>query len=70
MILNLPPSLAEELKVWQMAFEKAYGRPVSFAEMIRGMLDSMPDTEPGVTEEFERLLQAHPEWEDKIREDY
>ena len=37
--LNLPSSLVEELKVWRMAFGNAYGKPVSYADMLRGMLD-------------------------------
>jgi hypothetical protein len=38
--LNLPKTLVEELKIWRLAFCSAYGKTVSYGEMIRGMLDS------------------------------
>lgn len=59
--LNLPGSLVDELKVWKMAFSASYGRTVSYAEMIRGMLDSLEDTEPGVVEELDEIMKKHPE---------
>lgn len=64
--LNLPSPLIEELKVWQMAFNNAYGRSVTYGEMIRGMLDSLEDTEPGVVEELNRLVEKHPELKEKL----
>ncbi len=39
--LNLPASLVDELGIWKMAFAAAYGRQISYGEMIRGMLDSL-----------------------------
>ena len=59
--LNLPASLVDELGVWKMAFAAAYGRPVSYGEMIRGMLDSLEDTEPGVIDELDAIVKRHPE---------
>lgn len=64
--VNLPTSLVEELKVWRLAFNASYGRTISYAEMFRSMLDSLKDTEPGVFEEMERLLEKHPELMDKF----
>ena len=64
--LNLPTSLVDELKIWKMAFAASYGRVISYSEMIRGMLDSLEDSEPGVVEELNRLLEKHPELQEKM----
>ena len=64
--LNLPTELVEELKVWKMAFSASYGRPMSYGEMLRGMLDSLEDSEPGVVEELDRLLKKHPRLAEKM----
>lgn len=64
--LNLPTALVEELKVWRMAFNNAYGKSVSYGDMIRGMLDSLEDTEPGVVEELETIIKKHPELQEKL----
>lgn len=64
--LNLPKPLVEELKVWKMAFAAAYGRQVSYGEMIRGMLDSLEDSDPGVVEELDRIVEKHPELQSKL----
>lgn len=64
--LNLPSSLVEELKVWRMAFNSSYGKMVSYGEMLRGMLDSMEQSEPGVVKELEEILEKHPELKDKM----
>lgn len=64
--LNLPASLVDELGIWKMAFAAAYGRPVSYGEMIRGMLDSLEDTDPGVVEELDAVVKKHPEVLDKL----
>ena len=64
--LNLPGTLVDELKVWKMAFSASYGRTVSYAEMIRGMLDSLEDTEPGVVAEMDEILKKHPELAEKM----
>lgn len=64
--LNLPKTLVEELKVWRLAFCAAYGKTVSYGEMIRGMLDSLEDSDPGVVDELDRILTKHPELYDKM----
>lgn len=64
--LNLPASLVDELKVWQMAFVASYGRQVSYGEMIRGMLDCLEDIEPGVVEELDLIMKRHPELLEKM----
>lgn len=64
--LNLPTSLVEELKIWRLAFTASYGKSVSYAQMIRGMLDSLPDTEPSVVEELDGMLKRHPELQEKL----
>lgn len=64
--LNLPTALVEELKVWRLAFNASYGRSVSYGEMIRGMLDSLEDTEPGVVEELNSIIVKHPELLEKM----
>ena len=66
--LNLPKDLVEELKIWKMAFTAAYGRTVSYGEMIRGMLDSLEDSDPGVVEELEAIVNRHPELLEKLNE--
>ena len=64
--LNLPTSLVEELKVWRMAFSASSGKNVSYAEMIRGMLDSLNETAPGVVDEMDSIVTKHPELKEKI----
>ena len=59
--INLPQSMIEELKVWKAAFTAAYGAPKTYEEMLRGMLDSLQDTEPAVHAEFCRIIENHPE---------
>ena len=59
--LNLPSALVEELKVWKTAFSAAYGRPVSYAEMIRSLLDYIPENEPDVEEQLDQITTKHPE---------
>lgn len=65
--LNLPKPLVEELKVWRMAFCACYGKTVSYGEMIRGMLDSLEDSDPGVVEELNGMVERHPELQEKLR---
>jgi 2-hydroxy-3-keto-5-methylthiopentenyl-1-phosphate phosphatase len=65
--LNIPESLVEELKVWKMAFSMSYGRTVSYAEMIRSMLDSIPQSDPEVSEALEKILEMNPELSDKMK---
>ncbi len=64
--MNLPTSLVEELKIWRLAFTASYGRNVSYAQMIRGMLDSLQDTGPAVVEELENIINRHPELKDRL----
>lgn len=66
--LNLPTALVEELKIWRLAFNASYGKNVSYAQMIRGMLDSLEDTDPGVVEELDHMVKKHPELLDKLAE--
>lgn len=54
--LNLPKKLVEELNIWKMVFCACYGRTVSYGEMIRGMLDSLEDSDPGVIEELDLII--------------
>ena len=61
--LNLPQNLVEELKLWRQAFSAAACRNVSYAEIIRGMLDNLDDTDPDVTREMDRMVAEHPELE-------
>lgn len=64
--LNLPTALVEELKIWRLAFNASYGKNVSYAQMIRGMLDSLEDTDPGVVEELDLIMKRHPELMEKM----
>ena len=64
--LNLPKALVEELKIWRLAFCSAYGKTVSYGEMIRGRLDSLEDSDPAVVDELENILAKHPELEEKM----
>ena len=66
--LNIPDSLVEELKVWKMAFSMSYGRTVSYAEMIRSMLDSMPQSDPEVYGALTKLLEMNPELKEKMND--
>ncbi len=65
--LNIPASLVEELKVWKMAFSMSCGRTVSYAEMIRSLLDSVPQSAPEVYEALEKLLEMNPELKGKVK---
>lgn len=64
--LSLPETLVEELKIWRRAFSNSYNRNISYEEMIRLMLDSMEDYEPGVVAELERMVQLHPELQNQL----
>lgn len=66
--INLPTPLVEELKIWRMAFCSAYGRSVTYGEMIRGMLNSLEDSDPSVFEEMGRILTKHPGLWEKMPE--
>lgn len=64
--LSLPGTLVEELKIWRRAFSNSYNRNISYEEMIRLMLDSMEDYEPGVAAEMVRMVQAKPELQQQL----
>ena len=64
--VNLPKALVEELKIWKRAYSNAYNKQVSYGEMIRGMLDSMEEIDPGVVEELDNMVKLHPELMDSL----
>lgn len=64
--LNLPKDLVEELKVWRQAFMVAYGRTVSYGEMIHTMLGLLDANEPDVVAAMDMLTKAHPELAEKL----
>lgn len=64
--VNLPTDLVEELKVWRQAFGVCQGRPVTYAEMFRMMLDDMDSAEPDVVAVLDEMAQRHPELAAKI----
>ena len=64
--LNLPKVLVEEMKLWRMAFCASYGKQVSYGEMLRRMLDSLEDSEPGVVAEMDEIIKKHPELAEKM----
>lgn len=59
--INLPKEIVDELKLWKVAFAAAYGRSVSYGEMIKGMLVDIKHTAPSVHEEFRGMLERNPE---------
>ena len=64
--LNLPLALVEELKIWRQAYMIAYGRTVSYAEMIRTMLDHLDSEEPDIVKAMDLLIENHPELAEKV----
>lgn len=64
--VNLPTDLVEELKIWRQAFGVCQGRPVTYAEMFRMMLDDMDSAEPDVVAVLDEMAQRHPELAAKI----
>lgn len=60
--IRLPQELIDELKVWRIAFIRAYNRPMTYEYMLRGMLESLEDSDPAVHEEYCRLME-HKETE-------
>lgn len=53
--INLPTDLIEEIKIWRQAYMMCYCRNVSYAEMIRSMLDSL-----------DMIIKKHPELAAKV----
>jgi len=66
--INLPDAMVEELKIWRMAFTAAYGRSMSYGEMLRSMLDGLPEIEPGVVYEMDHILSVHEDLAAKMTE--
>ena len=64
--INLPTDLIEEIKIWRQAYMMCYCRNVSYAEMIRSMLDSLDDTEPDVVQAMDMIIGRHPELAEKV----
>lgn len=64
--INLPLDLVEELKIWRQAFMVAWGRTVSYAEMLRSMLDNLDADEPDVCRVMDMIIKEHPELAGKI----
>jgi len=64
--IGLPKDLVEEMKVWKTAFSLAYGRTMSYGEILRGMFDSLQTSDPAVVEELDGMVKMHPELMDKL----
>ena len=64
--LRLPETLIDELKVWKRAYEKSYNAPVTYEFMLRSMLDSLQEGEPGVLGEMEKMLEEDPSLLEKM----
>lgn len=59
--IRVSEELAEELRIWKMAFERSYNRgSLTYEFILRGMLDSLEDTEPAVVEELDRMCKEDP----------
>lgn len=59
--IRVSEELAEELRIWKMAFERSYNRgSLTYEFMLRSMLDSLEDTEPAVVEELGRMIDENP----------
>lgn len=65
--IRLPMEIVEELQVWRTAFERSYGRGrITYEFMIRGMLDCLKETEPGVFGEMEKMMEEDPSLLEKM----
>ncbi len=64
--INLPTDLVEELKIWRQAYMIAYGRTISYGEMISLMLQGIDALEPDVVKAMDFLVAQHPEFAEKI----
>lgn len=67
--ISLPTDLVEDLKVLRMAFSNCAAKPVSFEEMIRGMMDSLKETGPDVFEEYNRIVSKRADVTSKTETD-
>lgn len=63
---NLPVDLVEELKLWRQAYMIAFGRTISYGEMISLMLQGLDALEPDVVKAMDFLVAQHPEFAEKI----
>lgn len=64
--LNLPEELIDELRVWKQAFSICYGQEVSYAAIIRALLDNIDTAEPDVAKEMDAILLRHPHLQQKV----
>ena len=64
--INLPVNLVDELKIWRQAYMIAYGRTVTYGEMIRTMLDHLDADEPDIVQAMDMLTKTHPELAAKV----
>lgn len=67
--VSFSTDLVEELRLWRMAFSNCAAKPVSFAEMIREMLDLLKKEKPDVYEEFERIVSKRADIVNKTESD-
>ena len=64
--LNLPEELIDELRIWKQAFSTCYGKEVSYAAIIRALLDNIDEPEPDVAKEMDAILERHPHLQEKV----
>lgn len=62
----LPENLVEELKVWKIAFTMACGKNVTYAEMMRTMIDSLEKTNPDIGRTMDSMKQMNPSFSGKL----
>lgn len=61
--LRLPKALIDKLRFWKQAASMSASRPVSYAELIQGMLDCLDETDPDITAKMDLLIKSNPEIE-------
>ena len=64
--LYLPKPLVEEMEIWRQAYCNVFKKTVSYGEMIRGMLESVDETDPAIVDELGAILDRNPELERKM----
>ena len=64
--INLPIVLVDELKLWKRAFSNTYNKNVTYEEMFREMIDALKKENTHVSEEFESMIEKHPELKDQF----
>ena len=56
--INLPKDMVEELKLYRRAYSICYPtQDVTYEFMLRGMLDSLEDSDPAVFKEYCKMLE-------------